>query len=65
MLFHGPRVVILIILVPDNVLANSNKHCTLLTVKPRIAAGNLKFIDLPAGMVDKAGNFRGTAAKKI
>ena len=65
MLFHGPSVAILIILVPDNVLANSNKHCILLTVKPRIAAGDLKSIELPASMVDKAGNFRGTAAKEI
>ncbi|KAM7201955.1 Nudix hydrolase [Naviculisporaceae sp. PSN 640] len=37
----------------------------LLTVQPRIAAGSLEFVELPAGMVDEAGNFSGTAAREI
>jgi len=36
----------------------------LLTVQPRIAAGALEFVELPAGMVDK-GTFAGTAAREI
>ncbi|KAH7037281.1 NUDIX domain-containing protein [Microdochium trichocladiopsis] len=37
----------------------------ILTVQPRIAAGSLEFVELPAGMVDDAGTFAGAAAKEI
>jgi len=35
-----------------------------LTVQPRVAAGGLQFVELPAGMVDD-GTFKGSAAKEI
>lgn len=36
----------------------------LLTVQPRVAAGSLEFVELPAGMVDN-GTFAGAAANEI
>ena len=62
---RGPSVSILVMLVLDDVPADSNERYVLLTAQSRIAAGSLEFVELPAGMVDKAGNFRGTAAKEI
>jgi len=55
----------LVVLQPDDLPAESQeeKH-VLLTVQPRIAAGGLGFVELPAGMVDK-GTFGGTAAREI
>ncbi|KAK5656381.1 hypothetical protein OQA88_4762 [Cercophora sp. LCS_1] len=64
---RGPSVAMLVMLVPDDVdpdNANDERH-VLLTVQPRIAAGSLAFVELPAGMVDEEGNFGGTAAKEI
>lgn len=37
----------------------------VLTVQPRVPAGSLAFVELPAGMVDDAGSFKGVAAKEI
>lgn len=37
----------------------------ILTVQPRIPAGSLAFIELPAGMLDDAGSFAGRAAQEI
>lgn len=37
----------------------------LLTVQPRVPAGSMAFVELPAGMVDDAGSFAGAAAKEI
>lgn len=37
----------------------------ILTVQPRIPAGSLNFIELPAGMIDDSGTFSGAAAKEI
>ena len=57
----------LVVLVPDDAPtkpARADRH-VLLTVQPRVAAGSLAFVELPAGMVDEAGNFAGTAAKEI
>lgn len=56
----------LVILQPDDVAEGSlqeEKH-VLLTVQPRVAAGTLQLVELPAGMVDK-GTFSGAAAKEI
>lgn len=55
----------MILLQPDDLPADSQdeKH-VLLTVQSRIPAGGLKFVELPAGMVDE-GSFAGTAAKEI
>ena len=68
---RGPSVAMLVMLVPDDVPLSSDssreeeERYVLLTVQPRIAAGSLAFVELPAGMVDEAGNFAGTAAKEI
>ncbi|EXJ71921.1 uncharacterized protein A1O5_04422 [Cladophialophora psammophila CBS 110553] len=37
----------------------------ILTVQPRIPAGSLNFVELPAGMIDDSGTFAGAAAKEI
>ena len=55
----------LVILVPEDALDDSEDRYVLLTVQPRIAAGSLAFVELPAGMVDEKGNFAGTAAREI
>ncbi|KAF2498116.1 hypothetical protein BU16DRAFT_456890 [Lophium mytilinum] len=62
---RGGSVAMLLILQPDDVPADTekDKH-VLLTVQPRIAAGSLELIELPAGMLDD-GTFSGTAAKEI
>jgi ADP-sugar diphosphatase len=62
---RGASVGMLVVLQPDDLPAESQeeKH-VLLTVQPRIAAGGLGFVELPAGMVDK-GTFGGTAAREI
>lgn len=36
-----------------------------MTVQPRIPAGSLASVELPAGMIDEAGTFAGAAAKEI
>jgi len=62
---RGASVAMLIILQPDDIDPQSqkDKH-VLLTFQPRIAGGSLKFVELPAGMVDN-GTFQGAAAKEI
>ena len=52
-------------LQPDDLPVGSQdeKH-VLLTVQARIAAGGLRFVELPAGMVDN-GTFKGAAASEI
>lgn len=37
----------------------------ILTVQPRVPAGSLSFVELPAGMIDDSGTFAGAAAKEI
>jgi ADP-sugar diphosphatase len=55
----------MVVLQPDDLPANSteDKH-VMLCVQPRVAAGSLQFVELPAGMVDD-GTFKGSAAKEI
>jgi ADP-sugar diphosphatase len=48
--------------VPPN--TETEKHI-ILTVQPRIPAGSLSLIELPAGMLDDSGTFAGGAAKEI
>lgn len=62
---RGASVGMMVILQPDDLPADSEqeKH-VLLTVQPRVAAGGLQFVELPAGMVDH-GTFAGSAAKEI
>jgi len=62
---RGPSVAMLVMLIPDDVPPESDERYVLLTVQPRIAAGSLEFVELPAGMVDDAGNFSGTASNEI
>ena len=62
---RGASVGMLVILQPDDIPKGSQdeKH-VLLTVQPRVAAGTLQFVELPAGMVDN-GTFTGSAANEI
>ena len=55
----------MVVLQPDDLPVGSQeeKH-VLLTVQARIAAGGLRFVELPAGMVDD-GTFKGAAANEI
>ncbi|TDZ35944.1 Nudix hydrolase 14 [Colletotrichum spinosum] len=62
---RGPSVAMLVILVPDDVPADGGERYVVLTVQPRVAAGSLSFVELPAGMVDDGGSFAGAAAKEL
>lgn len=65
---RGPSVAMLVMLIPDDVKPGSNEEAderrVVLTVQPRVPAGSLEFVELPAGMVDD-GTFAGAAAKEI
>jgi ADP-sugar diphosphatase len=61
---RGGSVCMLLILQPDDVNEN-NEEYAVLTVQPRIAAGSLGFVELPAGMLDDNGTFSGGAAREI
>lgn len=54
------------ILQPDDVAPNTetDKHI-ILTLQPRIPAGSLSLVELPAGMLDDSGTFAGGAAHEI
>lgn len=55
----------LVILQPDDLPEGSEKdRHVLLTVQPRIPAGGLRMVEIPAGMVDD-GSFKGAAANEI
>lgn len=55
----------LVMLIPDDAPPESDERYVVLTVQPRVPAGSLGFVELPAGMVDDAGSFKGAAAKEI
>lgn len=55
----------LTMLIPDDVEPASEERYVVLTVQPRVPAGSLGFVELPAGMVDDAGSFKGAAAKEM
>lgn len=65
---RGPSVAMLVILVPDDVDpvpdSSASERYAVLTVQPRVPAGSLALVELPAGMVD-GGTFVGAAAKEI
>jgi ADP-sugar diphosphatase len=44
---------------------SSSEEYVILAIQPRIAAGSLSFVELPAGMLDDSGTFTGAAAKEI
>ncbi|KAF5021953.1 hypothetical protein F66182_5993 [Fusarium sp. NRRL 66182] len=64
-LLRGPSVAVLFMLIPDDVPPDSDERYVVLTVQPRVPAGSLSFVELPAGMVDDAGSFKGAAAQEI
>lgn len=55
----------LVMLIPDDAPPDSDERYVVLTVQPRVPAGSLGFVELPAGMVDDAGTFKGSAAKEM
>lgn len=64
-LLRGPSVAMLVMLIPDDAPPDSDERYAVLTVQPRIPAGSLGFVELPAGMVDDLGSFKGAAAKEL
>lgn len=63
---RGPAVAMLVVLTPDDVAAGQlDEAYVLLTVQPRIPAGSLGFVELPAGMIDGDANFAGVAAREM
>jgi ADP-sugar diphosphatase len=58
---RGGSVAMLLILHADS----SSEEYVILAIQPRIAAGSLSFVELPAGMLDDSGTFTGAAAKEI
>ncbi|KAF4455605.1 hypothetical protein F53441_2129 [Fusarium austroafricanum] len=64
-LLRGPSVAILFMLIPDDAPTDSDERYVVLTVQPRIPAASLGFVELPAGMVDDSGDFKGVAAQEI
>ncbi|KAK3298662.1 uncharacterized protein B0H64DRAFT_454132 [Chaetomium fimeti] len=69
---RGPSVAMLVMLIPDDVPTDCgdggddrDERYVLLTVQPRVAAGSLEFVELPAGMVDEEGGFAGQAAREM
>ena len=55
----------LIILTPSDSRPDAGEEYVILTLQPRVAAGSLSFLELPAGMLDDSGTFAGAAAKEI
>lgn len=71
-LLRGPSVAMLVMLIPEDddghglsATQQEEERYAVLTVQPRVPAGSLAFVELPAGMVDDAGSFKGVAAKEI
>lgn len=63
-LLRGPSVAMLVMLIPDDA-ASPDERYVVFTVQPRVPAASLGFVELPAGMVDDAGNFKGVAAQEM
>lgn len=59
---RGGSVAVLVILQEEE--GGEGEEWALLTVQPRVPAGALEFVELPAGMVD-GDTFTGAAAKEI
>lgn len=59
---RGGAVVMLLILACEE---DPQEQYVLMTKQPRISAGSLDFLELPAGMIDDSGTFGGAAAKEI
>jgi len=59
---RGGSVAVLMILRPKD---SQDERWVVMTEQPRIPAGSLTFLEIPAGMIDKEENFSGAAAKEI
>lgn len=59
---RGGSVAMLMILRPSD---SKNERWVVMTEQPRIPAGSLRFMEIPAGMMDDSGTFAGAAAKEI
>ena len=69
----------MVVLQPEDLFSSSSKQESkplsreeedqeshvILTVQPRIPAGSLGFLELPAGMLDDSGTFAGGAAREL
>ena len=42
-----------------------DERWVIMTEQPRVAAGSLQFLEIPAGMLDDSMNFAGSAARQI
>ncbi|KAI5795109.1 hypothetical protein EDC01DRAFT_615314 [Geopyxis carbonaria] len=60
---RGGSVAILLVLEVEG--KPGDEPWVVLTVQPRIPAGQLEMVELPAGMIDDSGNFAGAAAMEI
>ncbi|KAF2819382.1 hypothetical protein CC86DRAFT_472187 [Ophiobolus disseminans] len=60
---RGGSVAMLIVVQPSDAVGENEKQ-VIFTVQPRIAAGSLAFIEIPAGMLD-GNSFRGAAAAEL
>jgi ADP-sugar diphosphatase len=61
---RGGSVAVLVI-VSSSTKAGAGEDYAIMTLQPRIAAGSLSFLELPAGMLDDEGSFKGVAAREI
>ncbi|KAF3003762.1 hypothetical protein E8E13_009900 [Curvularia kusanoi] len=59
---RGGSVAMLMILRPKD---SREDRWVVLTEQPRVPAGSLRFLEIPAGMIDKSETFGGAAAKEI
>jgi ADP-sugar diphosphatase len=59
---RGGSVAMLMILRPKD---SRDERWVVLTEQPRVPAGSLKFVEIPAGMIDESKTFGGAAAKEI
>lgn len=59
---RGGSVAMLLVL---SVQGSADEEYAILTNQPRIPAGTLSFLEIPAGMIDDSGTFSGAAAKEI
>jgi 8-oxo-dGTP pyrophosphatase MutT (NUDIX family) len=59
---RGGSVAVLMVLRPVD---SRDERWVVMTEQPRVPAGSLQFVEIPAGMLDNAGDFGGQAAKEI
>lgn len=68
---RGGSVAMLLVLTAKSDSGTSGKEgpeadeYVILTVQPRLPAGTLTFVEIPAGMIDDSGTFSGAAASEI